>query len=163
MHHPPATPPLLDAFLKAHYRVFLPGGEARLVPGRPFAAHIGTPGTPWALLTAFNPGGRDSPHAANDAAHSRLLAALHAAGYACWPGLNTDPDGGHAETSVFALGIEAAQADALADRFGQCALLAGRLGAATQLRVLRAHWHAGVVDTPFVEWVASAAPPTARP
>lgn len=163
MRHPPATPPLLDAFLTADYRVFLPDGERRLVPGRPFAATIAAAGTPWALLTAFNPGAEVAAGAANDAAQSRLLAALHAAGHACWPGLNSDPEGGHAETSVFALGIEPAQADALADRFGQCALLAGRLGGPVVLRVLTAHWRAGVVDTPFVEWVASDGSATPRP
>lgn len=163
MRHPPATPPLLDAFLTAHYRVFLPEGERRLAPGRPFSAAVGAPGTPWALLTAFNPGAAAAGPDANDAAQSRLLVALRAAGHACWPGRNSDPEGGHAETSVFALGIDAAQADALADRFGQCALLAGRLGGPVVLRVLCAHWRAGVVDTPFVEWVASDGSVRARP
>jgi hypothetical protein len=163
MRHPPNMPPLVDAFLTAHYRIFLPDGEARLLPGRPFSAKIGAPGTPWALLTAFNPGAAAVAHAANDAAQSRLLAMLHAAGHACWPGLNSDPEGGHAETSVFALGIEPVQADALADRFGQCALLAGRLGGPVVLRVLTAHWRAGIVDTPFVEWVASGGSATSRP
>ena len=163
MHHPPATPPLLDAFLTAHYRVFLPDGEQRLVPGRPFAAAIGPAGTPWALLTAFNPGAAARESRDNDAAQSRLQAALHAAGHACWPGLNSDPGGGHAERSVLALGIAPDAADALADRFGQCALLAGRLGGAVELRVLRARWPSRIVDTPFVQWVASAVPGPASP
>lgn len=162
MHPPTGMPPLLEAFLAAQYRVFLPTGEQVLVPGRPFVAPLGPAGTPWALLTAFNPGARSQPSAANDAAQARLLAALHAARCACWPGINSDADGGHAERSVLAIGLAPAAADALALQFGQCALLAGTLGAAVRLRILRAHWREAIVDTAFVDWVASTAPDDRR-
>lgn len=163
MQAPTHPPPLLAAFLAAQYRVYLPDGEHLLAPGRPFGAKIGAAGTPWALLTAFNPGALACEARANDAAQSRLLALLRAAGHTCWPGLNSDPRGGHAERSVFALGIGAEEADRLADRFGQCGLLAGRLGEAACLRVLRAHWRLPVVDTPFVVWVASVSTEAQRP
>ena len=163
MRHPPATSPLLDAFLTAHYRVFLPDREHRLTPGRVFDAPIAPPGTPWALLTAFNPGAMARDACDNDEAQSRLLASLHAARHGCWPGLNSDPDGGHAERSMLALGIPAHAADALADRFGQCALLAGRLGGPAELRVLPRRWSSRVVDTPFVHWVASGVPGPSSP
>lgn len=162
MHPPTGMPPLLAAFLAAQYRVFLPSGEQLLVPGRPFTAPLGPAGTPWALLTAFNPGARSQSAAANDATQARLLAALRAARCACWPGANSDADGGHAERSVLALGLSVDTADALALRFGQCALLAGALGAATRLRILRANWPEAVVDTAFVDWVASPTPDDRR-
>lgn len=162
MRPPTGIPPLLAAFLGAHYRVFLPHGELRLAPGRPFSAAIGDAGAPWALLTAFNPGARSQPEAANDAAQARLLARLHGARHPCWPGINSDADGGHVERSVLALGIGAAQADALARAFGQCALLAGTIGAPTRLRILRESWPEAVVDSDFVEWVASPAPDDRR-
>jgi hypothetical protein len=162
MRPPTGTPPLLAAFLAAHYRVFLPQGELRLVPGRAFAGPIAAPGTPWALLTAFNPGARTRDESANDAAQARLVARLHAARHACWAGINSDAQGGHAERSVLALGIRVDEADALAREFGQCALLAGVVGGTTRLRILREHWPATVVDSDFVDWVASPAPDDRR-
>lgn len=162
MHPPTGTPPLLAAFLAAQYRVFLPDGEQRLAPGRPFNSVIGRAGMPWALLTAFNPGARSQPDAANDVAQARLLARLGGARHACWPGINSDADGGHVERSVLALGIGAGEADALAREFGQCALLAGTLGAPARLRILPESWPEAVVDTDFVDWVASGAPDHCR-
>lgn len=158
MRHPPDPTSLLHAFLTAQYRVRLPDGEQHLVPGRPLASRIAADGTPWALLTAFNPGAEARGAHANRAAQSQLTSALRVAGHACWPGRNSDPQGGHREPSIFVLGIAAADADQLATRFGQCALLAGRVGEPVVLRILRARWPGPVVDTAFVHWVASTVP-----
>lgn len=147
---------LLRAFLDARYAVFLPGGTVELRPGAVFSTPLAPPGTAWALLTAHNPRAVAQSPADNAAAQTRLLARLHAAGHRCWPGRNDDGHGGHAEDTVFTLGIDLPFADALAFEFAQCALLAGRTGEPARLRCLRAWWPGAVVDTPFVDWVACA-------
>jgi hypothetical protein len=146
---------LLPAFLDARYAVFLPEGPMELRPGHVFTTPRAAHGTPWALLTAHNPRGVARPAAHNADAQARLLAQLRDTGLPCWPGRNADAHGRHAEDSVFTLGLENTQADALAHAFAQSALLAGRNGEPARLRCLVDFWPGAVVDTAFVDWVAS--------
>jgi hypothetical protein len=146
---------LLPAFLDARYAVFLPEGPIELRPGRIFTTPRAPAGTPWALLTAHNPRGVARPAGHNAAAQARLLARLRDTGLPCWPGRNADVNGNHAEDSVFTLGLATTAADALAHAFGQCALLAGCIGEPARLRCIGDCWPEPVVDTPFVDWVAS--------
>jgi hypothetical protein len=157
MDHLHAAPDddLLPAFLDARFVVFLPEGPIELRPGRVFTTPVAPDGTPWALLTAHNPRAIVRPAAHNTAAQARLLAKLRDTGLPCWPGRNADAHGNHAEDTVFTLGLDTRSADALAHAFAQCALLAGCNGAPARLRCLVDFWPGPVVDTPFVDWVAS--------
>jgi hypothetical protein len=145
---------LLHAFLDARYAVFLPEGTIELHIGEVFMPSLAPASACWALLTAHNPRAIPRTGAENAAAQARLLARLHAAGHHCWRGRNSDPHGGHAEDSIFTLGIDLSTADALAREFEQCALLGGRIGEPVRLRCLREFWPGAIVDTPFVDWVA---------
>ena len=88
----------------------------------------------WAYLTAWNPGGRPAPAAANAAAQARLAAALAATGRPLLRGAGAGPDPGWTpEPSFLVLGLPRAEALALAARFGQEAIVAGRRGGTAEL------------------------------
>jgi len=88
----------------------------------------------WAWLTAHNPGGRPAEPAANDAAAASLEAALAAARHAFQRGESRADDGRWPpEPSLLVPGLARAAAVALARRFGQEALLAGRRGQPVEL------------------------------
>jgi hypothetical protein len=154
---------LLSAFLHARYTVWLPRGPTSLVIGAPCVAleSVAARTTPFALLTAWNPGGVAMKQATNERAQRRLRDALAALGLVrpglhCFEGRNEDEGGGWREPSVLALDLDHAAADRLAQRFGQAAILAGAVGSPVWLR-----WFAalpsdvGGVDTRFVKSVAS--------
>jgi hypothetical protein len=83
--------------------------------------------TPWAYLTAWNPGSRRLPEAENRIRGAELEAKLRAACACILPGKGKDPEGQWPEEVGFlAVGLEAARAKELGREFGQYALLAGR-------------------------------------
>lgn len=88
----------------------------------------------WAYLTAHNPGGRRADPDANANAQTCLEAALRAAARPFLRGESVGDDGGWApEPSLLVLGLPRAEALALARRFGQEAIVAGRRGAKAEL------------------------------
>jgi hypothetical protein len=88
----------------------------------------------WAYLTAHNPGGVAADPAANAGAEARLEAELAASGRSCLRGSSLADDGDWpAEPSVLVLGLPRAEALAIARRYGQEALVAGRRGAPAEL------------------------------
>jgi hypothetical protein len=155
----------VPAFIAAHYRVDAPHGTFTIRIGAVLDADTArcAPGLPWAVLTACNPGAAASGEAANARATADLVALLDAEGTNHWPGLNHDGQGGHAEASRFVAGLDTAVADHIARRFGQAALVAGVIGGAARLRMLVPRGADGLVDTAFVDWVASGTPAPARP
>lgn len=156
---------LLAAYIAAHYRVDAPHGGFTVRIGTALSEDVArsAPGTAWAILTAWNPGAIPTAAATNRHAAARLAAQLDRLGMPCWPGLNHDGDGGHAEPSLLVPGLAAADADALAAQFGQLALVAGVIGGPARLRILAPRADMPGVDTRFVDWVASGTPSPVRP
>lgn len=121
------------------YRVFVPAGppidvrvgarssELDLLLTRQGAAT-------WAFITACNPGSQPVPAADNEARHAELLSALKASGrrYLTAVGI---PNSGEwePEASAIVLDIATEDAIALARRFGQNAIVAGRRGGEAEL------------------------------
>lgn len=88
----------------------------------------------WAYVTAYNPGGRRADAAANTAAQERLEATLRETSRPVLRGEGAGDDGHWPpEPSLLVLGLSRADAVALARRFGQVAIVAGRRGAAAEL------------------------------
>jgi hypothetical protein len=88
----------------------------------------------WAYLTACNPGGRPADPAANAAAQARLEAELAAAGRLFLRGAShADARDWPPEPSVLVLGLTRPEALAIARRYGQEALVAGRRGRPAEL------------------------------
>jgi hypothetical protein len=88
----------------------------------------------WAYVTAYNPGGRRAGADANEAAQQRLAAALRATARPVLRGEGAGADGAWpAEPSLLVLGLPRADALALARRFGQEAIVAGRRGGPAEL------------------------------
>ena len=73
-----------------------------------------------AVITAYNPYSVPTTEGANLAAQQSLIAAIDALGLHWFPASGIDPGGlWPAEPSLLVLGIDIAQADVLAHRFGQ--------------------------------------------
>lgn len=154
----PAIRRLLAAYRTSRYSVHLQDGEVLLQVGTappPALRHLLQPDHPWVLITACNPHSRPCSTRSNALrmrALARALAAVapprvfDAAGYA--------PDRGWVEPGLLVIGLDPDVTDALARRFGQNALLAGRGAAPARLRLYRADWAAalGSVDTAGGEW-----------
>lgn len=118
------------AYRATAYRVFLPEGalELRIDAAEPaLAAWLAQEGVEeWAILTAANPASR--PLAARDNAErqARLEIELLEEGFEPYAGENLADDGGWPpEESCFVPGISLSEAVALAQQFGQNAILFG--------------------------------------
>jgi hypothetical protein len=82
----------------------------------------------WAFVTAWNPHSRSLPPWRNAAHQKQLLQALRRAGYHWLPALGEGDDPAWPpEPSVLVLGMSAGDAMHLARRFGQNAVVVGRL------------------------------------
>jgi hypothetical protein len=155
----------LEAYIAAHYRVDAPHGSFTIRVGDTLAVDVARHacGTPWAILTAWNPGSLPTEAATNARAAAELAVLLDALGVQRWPALNHDGHGDHAEPAQFVAGLGVDAADRLAARFGQFALVAGVIDGPARLRVLAPRTAPPGVDTRFVDWVASGTPSTAGP
>ena len=85
------------------------------------------------FITAWNPGSRPQPRAANAAAAARMEAALAAAGRRWLPHEGRGEAGGWSEEGFFLLDMPAEAALDLAVRFGQNAVVEARRGAPARL------------------------------
>ena len=92
----------------------------------------------WAFLTAHNPGSHLLPAVENQARQARLRDEVRAAGWVSYPGEGLGIDGWPGEESLLVLGIDIDDALALAQRYGQLALIFGRRGENAQLLWTRA-------------------------
>lgn len=130
---------LRAAYAATDYRVRLSGGgTAHLRAGQPPPEPLRTlaGGRPWSVVTACNPRSQAMPRAWNHDAQRRLLEALRAMPQvrqlAAAVGGGID---GWREASFWVVGPEIASMLALATRFRQHAILAGRCDAPAAL-----HW-----------------------
>jgi len=80
----------------------------------------------WAFITACNPQSIQLTEAENSVRMARLATVVEQGGWACLPGLGEGAAGDWPpEESLLVLGIEAAEALALARQFDQAALVLG--------------------------------------
>jgi putative PIN family toxin of toxin-antitoxin system len=132
----PLTPQIIEAYEKALYVV--QGGPVLRIGERSaeLEAWLDTQAAATAaFITAANPRGEQSSHAANEAAMSALHASL------AWPYLpaeGRDPEGRwSAEPSALVLGISRPDAVALGRRLAQNAIVFVEKGAAPELVLMR--------------------------
>lgn len=129
----------LDAAYRATtYRVFLPGGHAGLRIDQPDAvlkAWLEKAGcSTFAIITAFNPGSQPSDAAQNAERQSQLECELLEGNYEPYAGENVpDQADGLLEESCFVPDITFEDACALAEDFGQNALVCGGTDAIPRL------------------------------
>lgn len=112
------------------YRVFLPGGHCDLRIGQPSAPlrdwlkQAGA--SSFAIISACNPGSQPLDAASNAERQSRLECALLEGNYEPYAGENVADDAAWPlEESCFVADIEAEDAHALAEDFGQNAMVYG--------------------------------------
>ena len=122
------SPALVKAYRNAHY--FVHDGEEVLLLKVGSIHHalshlLKARGQPTAaFLTAHNPHSQIQTPEQNTSAHQKLLDALAKAGIDTIEGLGSDPnEDWDPEVSVLALGLTLAQAEQLADEFGQNAFV----------------------------------------
>lgn len=112
---------LWDRYATSHLTVEIAPGRWVALNGSdgvavlPFAA-------PLYIITAWNPRGHDAPAETNAEAQAALVAQLWTTGAYVVRALGGDPDGGHSEESVCAIGIDRETAQALGRSFGQAAI-----------------------------------------
>lgn len=112
------------------YRVFLPAGVCDLRLDQPcevLRCWLETAGSStFALLTAYNPGARPAPAARNAEQQAKLECELIEGNYEPYAGENVADDAAWpVEESCFVTDIELADAGALAENYGQNAIVYG--------------------------------------
>jgi hypothetical protein len=133
---------LEKAYRASQYRVDLADSPLVIRIGQPhdkvdaLLAHHGC--FTWAFLTAHNPGSVLLSAAENEVRQARLRDEVSAAGWVFYPGEGLGTAGWPGEESLLVLGIDSADALALAGRHGQLALVFGRTGETAQLLWTRA-------------------------
>ncbi len=94
----------------------------------------GQPDTAWAFISAANPGSRRLSQADNLSRHQALEAELADRGYEVFQGRGVpDGDGWEPEISLLVLGINRDEAVAIGCRFGQVAIVCGRIDGVAEL------------------------------
>lgn len=134
---------LLAAFRDTEYRVDTGAGIVAVTIGcqapelEPLAA-----GRPWFIITAFNPDGQARANRLNRDADRELRALLKGMDeFIVRPAVNHDASGCWPdEPSWWVAGADDTLRDELARRFGQCAVVVGRLGAPAGLLLYGRGW-----------------------
>jgi hypothetical protein len=125
-------------------RISFPSGDVEIRPA-PVSWTIGAfpevEGHTIHIVTAYNPGGRAEPSAANQEVHRRLKAQVAATGLMWWPAAVANPTGTHVELSVAVAGLDDDGARALGAAHGQEAIFAWRPNAWTVLSCTDARVH----------------------
>lgn len=129
---------LIAAYRSTDYRVRLAqGGFASIHVDAPLPDALRTLIGPhsWAFITAWNPYSQKRPRAQNHAAQQALLAALRKlpSTLAIRPAIGAGQD--WREPSLFVVGPELVQTDALAQQFQQNAYVHGLAGGNARLRL----------------------------
>jgi len=132
------TEALEQAYRSTTYRVFLPGGALDLRIGQASAELAGwlakQGATCWAVLTACNPLSCRCSVDENDARQSRLMVELLERGYEPYVGENlADAGDWPAEENCLVAGLSVTDCLALAQRFGQNAVVCGGSDGVPQL------------------------------
>ncbi len=120
---------LAQAYAATTYRIYLPEGALNLRVDQPSPAlqsWLADEGVAeFAIITACNPGSQPRRQAENAEAQARLACDLLEAGYACLPAEN-QPDGDWPlEESYFIPGMQREEACAIAEDYGQLAIIHG--------------------------------------
>lgn len=131
---------LAAAYARTRYTVLLPRGELILRLGaadaaadRRLRAEAGVQAC-WAIVTPCNPRSEIAPEQANAAALRALEEAVERAAQAHVPAVNRDPDRRWPdEPGLLLCDPPAGLAEALGRRFGQHAIVAGKLGGQAEL------------------------------
>ena len=88
----------------------------------------------WAFITAYNPASRRLPRWRNQGRQRCLHYHIDTLGFIAWPGAGVGDDPTwEPEPSFLVVGIPIDEARRIARRFGQNAIVAGRIGGAPQL------------------------------
>lgn len=138
MDAPQSSTALWDAYRRTTYAVQTGDGEIRIHPGRRSPEldtlldqrHVDQ----WAYITAYNPGSRLLSEPDNIRRRQSLVDAVRGRGLTFFEGASVlDAAAWPPEPSLLILGIPLADARALGRKFGQLAIVAGRLGEPAQL------------------------------
>ena len=154
---------LIRAYLAAHY-LPLDREDLRLRVGhRARAVEIQEPRVgSFCLITACNPSSRMLTDAENERLQAQLTSHLRARGKRWIDATGCDATRSWTEPSLLVGDLGLDDADALACRFDQNAILHWQRGRAVRLRLYGARWETALrtarVDTRFVESVACAPP-----
>ncbi len=128
---------LLNAYRNTTYEVHADGRTIGIRIGKHCAALddlLGDAARSWAFVTAVNPESRVLPEAVNAERNAELKREIERCGWSFWPGVGR-PDGGDwsPEPSFLVVGISREQAAALGARYGQNAVVWGRVGGVAEL------------------------------
>jgi uncharacterized protein DUF3293 len=128
-----------DAYLRTTFTADTPGGPIEIRPGSSNAALDAILRThrvsEWAYVTAHNPGSLVTPESTNKLAHEKLCAHVHQQGWVSFEGNGVGPDGGWPpEVSLLILGLSSSEARVLGKKFGQFAVVGGRVGGPARLQ-----------------------------
>ena len=129
---------LLDAYRATSYQADVEGETVRLRVARETpeldARLAGWNLDSWAFLTAANPGSLPLSDEENRARHEELVNLLAGLGCKMWQGLGVaDDDGWSPEVSLLVPGLCRDEAIRIGRRFGQVAVVFGRVGEAAEL------------------------------
>lgn len=134
----PDTSPLDDVYRRTSLLADTPDGACRIRVGAPAPcvdALLERHGaTAWAYITAWNPASVVEAPEQNDRQNAALARELTARGVAFYTGFGVpDEPAWTPEASFLAIGIDEADAAALARTFGQAAIVAGTVGTLPRL------------------------------
>jgi|GEM_PF-62565 len=148
----PSPERLLDACLQAGYAFDADGATCVLRPGETGGAAqrwLSARARSWGFLTAFNPASAALCEQENLARHENLLREVEALGWRCIGARGLDPAGEWPEeTGLLILDRSLDELVAIAQRYGQNALLHGEPGQPARVVALNPDWRAAVEGRP---------------
>jgi hypothetical protein len=128
---------LWDAFQRTTYIARTSGGDIHIHPGRQtpeLDALLSQDADQWAYVTAYNPNSQLLPIAENVARQQTLVKAVQDRGLTFFEGASVlDAAAWPPEPSLLILGIAPGDARSLGRRFGQLAIVVGRVGEPAQV------------------------------
>lgn len=151
---------LAAAYASAEYAVALDGDTLPLRVGEPASdLEAYWPAERYAFITAWNPASEPMSDAANQAADTRLVTQLEAAGAARHPAWAQDAHRGWREPGWLLADLDEHVIDVLAREFGQAGVLAWSRGEPVRLRMmLPCPGDATATATAHVDWLEGGAP-----
>ena len=135
-------PELLDAYLRTSFEASTPVGRVTIRIGKRSAEvdallHKNDV-SEWAFITAYNPASKELTSEENQKRHTELEADIRESGLFCFQGegIGDNPEW-PPETSLLILGLARDAAIEVGAKYGQNAIVYGRLGQAAELVVLK--------------------------
>ena len=136
----PLSPELRAAYEAARYEVHIDGGERIVLRHGALHATLDEllrrrhpTARSWAFITAWNPFSERLSKNENDARQRDLCAQLAARGLPTIEGVGRDETSDWHEESLLVVGIDRVEACAFGSRFGQYAVLVGKVGGAAEV------------------------------